>query len=105
MALHLTNDLVLFFKTSPPVQPVDFVTSFCEAAAKPGQRRQTRSVRRLTPISLIGKATSDQGIEDVAKIVLAPHFHTEGQETRKVRTYFSVGQDLFRILIEYLQWC
>jgi tRNA acetyltransferase TAN1 len=74
---------VIFFKTTPPIEPVKFIISFLEDAAKPSQRRQARAVRRLTPVSLVGKAT-EKGIEELAKQVLAPHFHQEDQESRKV---------------------
>src|ERR1700749_3113103 len=74
---------VLFFKTKSPIEPVSFVVSLCENAAKQSQRKQTRSVRRLTPVSLTGKAT-EAGIDEIAQQVLAPHFHKDDQETRKV---------------------
>jgi tRNA acetyltransferase TAN1 len=40
-------------------------------------------VKRLTPITAIEKANA-KGLETVAKQVLAPHFHGEGQASKKV---------------------
>jgi tRNA acetyltransferase TAN1 len=74
---------VIFFKTIAPIDPVAFVVSFCKNAFANPHKRQTRAVQRLTPITLIGKAT-ENGIEEVAAQVLAPHFHSEGVPQRKV---------------------
>jgi hypothetical protein len=45
---------------------------------------QSMWTHRLTPISRTGKATPE-GLEEVAREVLKPHFHEEGQEVVKVR--------------------
>jgi tRNA acetyltransferase TAN1 len=74
---------VLFFKTVAPVDPAPFVLSFCKHIASDPQRRQTRAVRRLTPVTLTGKA-SENGVDEVARKVLAPHFHSEGTPPKKV---------------------
>jgi tRNA acetyltransferase TAN1 len=75
--------IVLFFKTAASVDPTSFVLSFCEdIAANPGRKR-AHAVKRLTPMTLMGKAT-ESGIDDLAKTVLAPHFHNEGVERQKV---------------------
>lgn len=67
---------VIFFKTRAPVEPVSFVRRICEDAAKENAPKRTRFCNRLTPMTLMGKATED-GLEKTAKEVLAPHFHTE----------------------------
>jgi len=76
---------VLFFKTSEPVVPVDFVLSFCRNAASHPERKLPGIVRRLTPITLVGKAT-EKGLVDLATQVLAPHFHGDAPSGRKVST-------------------
>jgi tRNA acetyltransferase TAN1 len=64
---------VIFFKTRPPIDPVDFVSRICkEIVSTPGIRRM-RYVNRLTPVSIIGKAT-EKGLEELGNIVLAQHF-------------------------------
>lgn len=74
---------VLFFKTRAPVEPVSFVHRICEDAAKNPQLKRTRFCKRLSPMTLMGKANED-GLEKVAKEVLAPHFHQEPRVPRKV---------------------
>ena len=74
---------VIFFKTRAPVEPVSFVRRICEDAAKENAPKRTRFCNRLTPMTLMGKATED-GLEKTAKQVLAPHFHTEPRVPTKV---------------------
>ncbi|KAK4913561.1 hypothetical protein LTR28_013754, partial [Elasticomyces elasticus] len=75
-SVRIDVQCVLFFKTRPPIEPVAFVRRICEDAAKDTERKRTRFAKRLTPMTLMGKAT-EKGIEEVAKQVLAPHFHQE----------------------------
>ena len=72
---------VVFFKTRPPIEPVSFVRTICSEAASTSQGR-TRFAKRLTPISLQGYAT-EEGLQHVAKKVLAPHFHDEPVTEKK----------------------
>jgi hypothetical protein len=72
----------VFFKVKPPVEPVALVHTICKDAAASAHRKQSRSVKRLTPITLVGKAT-ESGLEEVAQQVLRPHFH-EGVKGKKV---------------------
>ena len=74
---------VLFFKTAPPVDPTSFVLSFCKDVASNPEHKRAHAVKRLTPMTLIGKAT-ENGIDELAEKVLAPHFHVDGTEGRKV---------------------
>jgi len=78
--VRLDLQCVLFFKTRLPIGPVDFVHRICkEIVSTPGIRRM-RYVNRLTPMTLMGKAT-EKGLEEVAKAVLASHFNLrEDQE-------------------------
>jgi tRNA acetyltransferase TAN1 len=70
---------VLFFKTRPPIDPVDFVQRICEEIVKkPGMRRM-RYVNRLTPVALVGKA-NEKGLEELGKAVLSHHFQLSGQD-------------------------
>ncbi|TID13959.1 hypothetical protein E2P81_ATG07026 [Venturia nashicola] len=73
---------VVFFKVRAPIEPVAFVHTICKDAAASAHRKQSRSVKRLTPITLVGKAT-ESGIEEVARSVLRPHFH-DGVRGKKV---------------------
>ncbi|OQO12408.1 hypothetical protein B0A48_03050 [Cryoendolithus antarcticus] len=67
---------VVFFKTVTPVNPVNLVSRICEDAVANPQRKRTRTVKRLVPMTLMGRASAE-GLEKVATEVLAPHFHTE----------------------------
>lgn len=59
----------------------------CQDAADGVVQKGCRYVKRLTPITAIDKAT-EKGLEEVAQKVLAPHFHGEGREEKKVRIPF-----------------
>ena len=66
---------VLFFKTRPPIEPVSFVHTICRDAAE-GATQRARFVKRLTPMTMTGKATED-GLARVADAVLRPVFHAD----------------------------
>jgi tRNA acetyltransferase TAN1 len=77
--VHLDLECVMFFKTRSPIDPVDFVHRICkEAASKPDIRRM-RYVNRLTPVSVIGKAT-EKGIAEVGEAVLGAYFQLSGKK-------------------------
>ncbi|KAK8203896.1 THUMP domain-containing protein [Phyllosticta capitalensis] len=75
-SVRIETDCIMFFKTRSPIDPVEFVRRICEdaMAASAEQKAAGRFVKRLTPMTLMGKAT-ENGLEEVAKQVLAPHFH------------------------------
>ena len=93
--VHLDLECVLFFKTSSPIDPVDFVHRICkEVVSKPDVRRM-RYVNRLTPMTIIGKAT-EKGLEEVGKTVLGTHFQLsdggkEGEEDDPKYAPYSVS--------------
>jgi tRNA acetyltransferase TAN1 len=74
---------VIFFKTVAPVEPVSFVHKICEDAMANPMHKRTRTAKRLAPMTLMGKATME-GLEEVAKQVLAPHFHQAPVTPKKV---------------------
>ncbi|KAI4165004.1 MAG: hypothetical protein LQ342_001280 [Letrouitia transgressa] len=65
---------VLFFKTRDPIEPVTFVQRLCSDALSNKVLRKSRFVKRLTPMSQMGKAT-EKSLGEVARAVLAPTFH------------------------------
>jgi len=75
----------MFFRCRAPVEPVSFVHAICEDASI-ADRKRSRHVKRLTPVSFTGKAT-ERGLEEVAQEVLAPHFHQIGSGSKKVRMW------------------
>jgi len=86
--IRLEVQCVLFFKTRAPIEPVSFVHGICSDAMKGTLRSRTRCVRKLTPMTLMGKAT-EKSLEEVSRAVLAPHFHVEGMTPQKFAIRFS----------------
>jgi hypothetical protein len=80
--IHLDIPCVLFFKTRPPLDPVDFVHRICQEVVSNPDIRKMRYINRLTPMTLIGRAT-ERGLEDVAKTVLSQHFQLTAQDNHK----------------------
>ncbi|KAK0713831.1 hypothetical protein B0T26DRAFT_718592 [Lasiosphaeria miniovina] len=77
-------DCLVFFKTRAPIEPVEFVRRICvdaKACADPRQLR-CRYVNRLTPSTVMGKAT-EQGIVELAKKALAPFFDLGGKRATR----------------------
>lgn len=67
---------VVFFKTVAPVEPVSLVKKICEDAMSEPLRKRTRFVKRLSPMTLMARAT-EEGLGKVTREVLAPRFHQE----------------------------
>ncbi|KAF7681561.1 hypothetical protein GT037_000537 [Alternaria burnsii] len=82
-SLKLDTQCLMFFRTRSPIEPVTFVHKICQDIANGAQPKNLRYVKRLTPITATDKATP-QGLEAVAKEVLAPHFHGAGQVGKKM---------------------
>lgn len=86
----------MFFKTKAPIEPVEFVRRICEGAMASSERKTGRFVKRLTPMTLMGKA-QQKGLEEVAAQVLAPHFHAEGSAGKKASN--NAGYSFWRRVI------
>ena len=71
---QLTLDVVFFLKSSPPVEPVSFTHSVVKSMEDPNKRLPSRFIKRMTPISLVCKATQGD-ILATAKRVLEPVFN------------------------------
>lgn len=100
MPVYLDLQCVLFFKTRPPIIPVDFVQRICEDARSQEAKRRVRFVNRLTPMTMIAKAT-EKGLEDVGKMVLREHFELAGKERhvdpeREIKHYSVSVSHFFR---------
>ncbi|KAK5135043.1 hypothetical protein LTR08_005703 [Meristemomyces frigidus] len=80
--VRLDVQCVVFFRTAAPVEPVSFVKRICEDAMINAARKRTRCVKRLSPMTLMGRATTE-GLEKVAEEVLAPHFRQDPFQPRK----------------------
>lgn len=80
---NVTRGSVLFFKTQAPIEPVSFVHQICTDAFEAANVKKHRWIRRLTPMSQMGKAT-EKGLDAVSHAVLGPKFHQEGIAPQKV---------------------
>lgn len=80
-SVRIDIQCVLFFKTRAPIEPVEFVHIICKDALE-GAAKKHRWVKKLTPMTMMGKATVE-GLERVANTVLEPVFHAEGTEPKK----------------------
>ncbi|CAG5149011.1 uncharacterized protein ALTATR162_LOCUS2283 [Alternaria atra] len=81
-SLKLDTQCLMFFRTRSPIEPVSFVHKICQDISNGAQPKNLRYVKRLTPITATDKATP-QGLEAVAREVLAPHFHGADQAGKK----------------------
>lgn len=79
----LTRVVVFFRINNNSIDPVAFVRKIMEDAAADPSKKRTRCTQRLVPSTLIGHA-SEEGLERTTKEVLAPHFHAENQQSKKV---------------------
>lgn len=77
--INLDLQCVLFVKSRPPVEPVDFVHRICEDIASNGGQRKSRYLNRLIPMTSIGKAT-EKGLEEVGRTVLVDFFQLTNKE-------------------------
>ena len=73
---------VVFFRTTAPVEPVSFVHKIIADAAAESGKKRTRFTQRLSPMSVMGKA-SEEGLEKVALEVLKETFLDEGVAGQK----------------------
>ncbi|KAI5842508.1 hypothetical protein DFP73DRAFT_479854, partial [Morchella snyderi] len=76
--VKLDLDCVVFFRTKEPCVPTEIVHALLSGKVQ----SQSMWTHRLTPISRTGKATPEV-LEEIAREVLKPHFHEEGQEVVK----------------------
>lgn len=68
---------VVFFRTTAPVEPVSFVHRIVSDAAADSSKKRTRFTQRLSPMSMMGRA-SEEGLAKVAAEVLNETFLKEG---------------------------
>ncbi|KAK4124194.1 hypothetical protein N657DRAFT_380106 [Parathielavia appendiculata] len=81
--VKMNVDCLLFVKTRPPVDPVAFVRRICEDARRCEEIlgiMRCRYVNRLTPVSVMGKAT-EAGVAEVAREVLSGCFDLNGKRS------------------------
>jgi len=89
--IRLDVPCVLFFKVKVQINPVEFVHRICKEVVSTPRIKRLRYVNRLTPMSLMGKAT-EKGLDDLCKTVLKDHFQLRGQGEYENQDKASQGQ-------------
>ncbi|KAL1953141.1 hypothetical protein VTO42DRAFT_3555 [Malbranchea cinnamomea] len=75
--INLDIPCLIFIKMHNSLDPVQIVHRLCSDAQANPQNRRCRWIRRLTPITLVQKILGP-GLEELAREVLKPHFHSGG---------------------------
>ncbi|KAF2835796.1 hypothetical protein M501DRAFT_941226, partial [Patellaria atrata CBS 101060] len=81
-SVRLNTPCLIFFRTRSPIEPVSFVQAICDDAAISPERKQGRFIKRLTPMTVMGKA-NEKSLDEVAQQVLAPYFHGKSSKSKK----------------------
>jgi len=68
---------IFFIKVDKAVDPVKAVYRLCIEAQSNPEKKRSRWVKRLTPITLVRKVLG-RGLEDLSREVLKPYFHAGG---------------------------
>lgn len=72
--VRIKEECLLFMKTKPPIEPVEFSRRICQDAASTGHGgAKARYLNRLTPLTAIARA-SETGLDEAARKALAGHF-------------------------------
>lgn len=81
-AMKLNIDCLLFVRTKAPIEPVEFVRKIVVDTKECTDIRKIkcRYLNRLTPMSVMGKAT-EQGLAETARQVLEEHFELKKGES------------------------
>jgi tRNA acetyltransferase TAN1 len=78
-AVRIDIECVMFFRVQPSIDPVDLCHRIALDIFSNPDKKLTRYVNRISPMTLMGKA-NEKGLEEVTKAVLKPHFQLNGQE-------------------------
>ena len=91
---------VSFVKTGEGIDPVSLVHTICKDAHSKSDRKRSRFIKRMTPMTLMRK-TMGGGLEHVCQLVLRPHFHAGGS-AKKVSKKRSILPSVSAILSDKL---
>lgn len=79
--VRINQECLLFMRCKAPIEPVEFSHRICHDAATVGHgAARSRYLNRLTPVSMIVKAT-EGAIEEGARQLLANHFKLKSKES------------------------
>ncbi|KAI9727781.1 MAG: hypothetical protein M1834_007928 [Cirrosporium novae-zelandiae] len=82
-AISLDIPCVVFLRLPTTVDPVLLVHTICVDAARNKDQKNSRWIRRMTPVTSTRKVLGS-GIEELAALVLPPHFGHGGDEKEDV---------------------
>lgn len=71
------HEPVSFVRTANSIDPVSLVHTICKDAQLRPDKKRSRFIKRMTPMTLMRK-TMGGGLEHVCQSVLQPHFHAGG---------------------------
>ncbi|KUI72031.1 tRNA acetyltransferase TAN1 [Cytospora mali] len=81
--VRIKEECLLFMRCKAPVEPVEFSRRICQDAASVGHAgAKSRYLNRLTPVTVIVKAT-ESGLEEGARKVLADFFKLKSTEPKE----------------------
>jgi tRNA acetyltransferase TAN1 len=78
-AVRIDIECVMFFKVQPAIDPVDLCHRICMDISANPDKKLTRYVNRISPMTLIGKA-NEKDLAEVTRDVLRPHFQLAVQD-------------------------
>ncbi|EPE26992.1 hypothetical protein GLAREA_02906 [Glarea lozoyensis ATCC 20868] len=78
-AVRIDIECVMFFRVQPSIDPVDLCHRIALDISSNPDKKLTRYVNRISPMTLMGKA-NEKGLEEVTTAVLKPYFQLNGQE-------------------------
>lgn len=81
---------VFFVKMDKAFDPVQITHRLCSEAQANPENKRSRWIRRLTPITLVRKILGG-GLEELAREVLKPHFHSGGPPRKVCRIHLLYG--------------
>ncbi|KAL1857826.1 hypothetical protein Plec18170_003050 [Paecilomyces lecythidis] len=89
---------ISFIRLDKSIDPVDLVHSICVDARENPEKKRSRWILRLTPVTAIRKTLS-VNLEDFAREILKPHFHSGGPPKKyairpNVRGNKQLGRDI-----------
>ncbi|PSR85480.1 hypothetical protein BD289DRAFT_259692 [Coniella lustricola] len=79
--VRINQECLLFMRCKPPVEPVEFSRRICQDAATGSHSARARYLNRLTPVSVIAKA-SETGLEEATRKALAGHLKLQPKDVK-----------------------
>lgn len=79
---------VTFVRMDKSINPVDLVHRLCTEAQANPEKKSSRYIKRMTPVTEVRKTLSVD-LEAFAREILKPHFHSGGPPKKVCFAFFS----------------